>query len=124
MVASLKILIVDDVDAVRLSLSSAFRVRGYDTVLASDGAEGMALAQKTMFDFLITDIWMPGMNGLQLLKCLKDANPALRVVAITGGGPKLTLEAASSLAEVWGAERVFIKPFDEMELIDFIEGKA
>ena len=63
------------------------------------------------------------MDGLNLIKRLRSEAPQLRVFAMTGGGPRLTLESATSLAEVWGAERVFVKPFDEAALIAAI-GRA
>jgi hypothetical protein len=46
--------------------------------------------------------------------------PGLRIMAMTGGGPDMTIETALSLAEIWGAERVFIKPFNETRLIEAI----
>ena len=79
-------------------------------------AAEMALAQPP--DAVVTDLWMPGLDGLGLIKRIREAQPDLRVFAITGGGPRMTMEAATSIAEVWGAEKVFLKPFDEDVLLD------
>lgn len=117
----LNVLIIDDVAGVRLSLESAFLRADHAVTLASDGTQGLEMALNGNFDVMVTDIWMPGTNGLQLLKRLAKEKPDLRTFAITGGGPRMTMETASSLAEVWGAEQVFIKPFDEDALIAAIE---
>jgi DNA-binding NtrC family response regulator len=117
----LNVLIIDDVAGVRLSLESAFLRADHIVTLAADGTRGLEMALNGNFDVMVTDIWMPGTNGLQLLKRLAKEKPELRTFAITGGGPRMTMETASSLAEVWGAEQVFIKPFDEDALIEAIE---
>jgi CheY-like chemotaxis protein len=65
---------------------------------------------------------MPGVDGITLIKRLRSQQPELRVFAMTGGGPRMTIETATSLAEIWGAERVFVKPFDEALLIAAING--
>jgi len=119
----MNILIVDDVEAMRHSLSSALSAQGYRVTAAQNGNEALAFLLTERFDALVTDIWMPELDGLGLIKQVRERLPALRVFAITGGGPKLTLEAATSIAEVWGAEKVFLKPFDEALLIDAIEGR-
>jgi CheY-like chemotaxis protein len=67
---------------------------------------------------------MPEIDGLNVIKRIRADHPHLRVFAVTGGGPRMTIETAGSLAEVWGAERVFVKPFDEAELIRAIREGA
>lgn len=123
MTHALNVLVIDDVAGVRLSLETALSRAGYSVTLASDGTQGLEMALAGDFDVMVTDIWMPGTNGLQLLKRLAAEKPGLRTFAITGGGPRMTMETASSLAEVWGAEQVFIKPFDEDLLISAIEAR-
>lgn len=111
------ILIVDDVEAVRISLHSAMTAAGHEVRLAAGAREAMDTIRLQVPDIVIADIWMPGANGIQLIQLIKQAYPDLRIFAITGGGPSLSLETAVSLAQVWGAEKVFIKPFEEDELL-------
>jgi DNA-binding NtrC family response regulator len=113
----LRVLVIDDVAGVRESLRAALQAEGFAVTTASDGNAGLAALAEDAFEVVVTDIWMPELDGLALIKRIRSERPHLRVFAMTGGGPRLTIEAAGSIAEVWGAERVFVKPFDEAGLI-------
>jgi two-component system, chemotaxis family, chemotaxis protein CheY len=122
MAASLpRVLVIDDMAGVRESLRAALRGAGFDVATANDGREGLEALAAGTFDIVVTDIWMPEVDGLNVIKRIRATQPHLRVFAMTGGGPRLTIEAAGSIAEVWGAERVFVKPFDEAALIAAIK---
>ena len=112
-----KVLVIDDMKGVRESLRAALTAADFDVTTANNGREGLAALTAAVFDIVVTDIWMPEVDGLNVIKQIRAKHPGLRVFAMTGGGPRLTIEAASSIAEVWGAERVFVKPFDEAALI-------
>jgi two-component system chemotaxis response regulator CheY len=113
----MRVLVIDDAFGMRESLKVALTEAGHDVEVVADGQAGLEqLGQKT-FDALVTDIWMPNVDGLSVIKRVRLEQPNLRVFAMTGGGPSLTIEAAGSLASVWGAERVFVKPFDEALLV-------
>ncbi|MFT4095977.1 MAG: response regulator [Rhodoblastus sp.] len=112
----MRILVIDDVAAVRESIGGALESAGHSVTLAERGDTALELAMREDFDAVVTDLWMPGMDGLELIKRLRGKR-ALRIFAMTGGGPRLTTETASAIAEVWGAEETFIKPFDERALI-------
>lgn len=116
------VLVVDDVEAMRESLRAALAGAGHQVAVAASGAEALDVLRDRPVDIAVTDIWMPDIDGLKLIKKLREEFPRLRIVAMTGGGPRLTIETAGSLAEVWGAERVFVKPFDEDLLIRLIDG--
>jgi CheY-like chemotaxis protein len=115
--AERRALVVDDVMTVRESLAMALTGAGFDVTAAANGQEALARLAEADFDVLVTDMWMPEMDGLKLLKEIRGRKPAMRIFGVTGGGPRLTIEAMTSLAEIWGAEKVFLKPFDEDELI-------
>ncbi len=115
------ILIVDDVEAIRVSLSEALHGAGYHPVCAASGQEALARLADQRFAVVVTDIWMTGIDGLKLIKLIRENNRDLPILAMTGGGPRLTIETAGALAEVWGAERVFVKPFDEDVLVGAID---
>lgn len=118
----MNILVVDDMPAVRVALAAALEAAGHEVALAASGREALAEIKHQTFDVIITDIWMPEGDGLWLIKSLRDRPHPPHVIAVTGGGPKLSIETAESLAKVWGAEHVLVKPFDDRRLVALIEG--
>lgn len=116
-----RVLIIDDVLGVRESIRIALNAAGYATTVAENGREALEILATGSFDVVVTDIWMPDLDGISLIKKLKGEQQGLRVFAMTGGGPRMTIETATSLAEIWGAEKTFVKPFDEAALIAAIE---
>jgi len=79
-----KLLLVDDDDDLRYVMAEYFYENGYNIVLAADGQEGLELFSKQKFDIIITDVRMPRMNGLQLLKAIKTHFPSFPVILMTG----------------------------------------
>jgi len=111
-----KVLIADDIAANRLALRLELADRGFEVVEAENGAEALRLLGAGGFDAVVTDIWMPEADGIEVIRALRQVAPDTLVFAITGGGPGMSIASASTLAEVWGAEKVYIKPFDVREL--------
>ena len=66
-----RILTVDDSASIRLTINVTLSNAGYSVVEASDGAEGLAAAQQDVFDLIITDLNMPGMDGLQMIEAIR-----------------------------------------------------
>lgn len=118
----MNILVVDDVPAMQVSIAAALEAAGHAVALASSGSEALKRIEAESFDVIVTDIWMPDGDGLRLIKQLRERPAAPRVIVVTGGGPKLSIEMAGSLAQVWGAEHVLVKPFDDRRLVAFVEG--
>lgn len=86
-----KVLIVDDESAIRESLSGVLEDEGYKTFVAENGQQGLDIASAEKPDLVLLDIWMEGMDGLEVLSRLKRRNPELPVVMISGHG---TIETA------------------------------
>ncbi|MCL2063703.1 MAG: response regulator [Candidatus Cloacimonetes bacterium] len=78
------ILLVDDDDDLRYLMAEYFYHIGYNVVLASDGDEAFELFQHQKFDLVITDVRMPKMNGLRLLRHIKSSYPNLPIILMTG----------------------------------------
>ncbi len=116
-----KILVIDDTDSVRYALRAALEEVGHEVVEARDGDEGSRLLSEDSFDLAIVDIWMPGLNGISLLKQVRRGTPDLSIIIISGGGPGAPLEESKLLAEAHGADAVFIKPFEDDELLQTVE---
>jgi DNA-binding NtrC family response regulator len=79
-----KILIVDDEDMVRMLISDTLAENGYDVWEAKSAEDAINKVKETLFDLLITDIKMPGMGGLELLRYVKMSYPSIEVIIITG----------------------------------------
>ncbi len=98
---TIRVLVADDVAGVRESVAIALEAAGMTVEKAGTGREALARLASLPFDVLVTDIWMPDGDGLNLIKAIRSRYRDLRVFAMTGGGAHMTIETASSLAEVW-----------------------
>ena len=111
----MRVLVIDDDEQMRKLLRQVMEWAGYEVMEAEDGRAGMKMQQKLQADLVITDLIMPEQEGLETITALKNLYPAVRIIAISGGGrigPEAYLPAAKEL----GADRVFSKPFDVKEL--------
>jgi CheY-like chemotaxis protein len=105
-----RILIIDDEEELRLILREALEYVGYEVVEAGNGEEGLQHYRAAPPDLIITDMAMPGKNGLETIGELRRVDPYIKIIAISGGssiGPGDVLEIAKQL----GANRVLRKPF-------------
>jgi two-component system, NtrC family, nitrogen regulation response regulator NtrX len=78
------VMIVDDEESIRETLSGIFEDEGYGTVTAASGEEGIRVARESNPDIVLLDIWLTGMDGLETLKELREEYPDLPVVIISG----------------------------------------
>ena len=120
----MRILVADDVEVMRISLELALASDGHDVSVVATGRSALDVLRERTFDAAVLDLWMPDGDGLSVLRRIREEQPDLRVFVITGGGPSLPIEAAALISEVWGAERVFIKPFDEAELLAVLASRV
>ena len=117
-----RILIVDDVEAVRESMSAVLKKAGYDVTEAADGEQALATLSTQSFDLAIVDIWMPRKNGLSLLQEVRAQRSDIPIIIVSGGGPGAPLERSAALADIYGAAEVLFKPFENFELLDAVKG--
>jgi len=108
-----KILIVDDEKAIRESVSLVLSEEGYETEIASDGNEAMEFLNEQDYDVLITDLKMPGMDGIELIKKSMKICPQTSVIIITAHA---SVESAIEALRI-GAFDYILKPFDFDDLI-------
>ena len=89
-----KILVVDDERLIRWSLTKALEGDDWEVVSAGSGEEALEKTKETDFNVLVTDLRLPGMDGVDLLKEVRLKNPECRVIVISGyGTPRLAAEA-------------------------------
>src|SRR5512138_686562 len=108
-----RVLVVDDEPAVTFTLESMLQLRGDTAVVAHSGEDGLALLEG--IDAVITDFAMPGMDGLELLRTLRERDPSLPVILLTAhGSERVAVNAIKA-----GAYDYLTKPadIDEMALV-------
>lgn len=111
------ILLVDDEPAIIQALASELRLQGYHVHTASSGKDGLAIIKDNKVDILITDLRMPGMDGLELLSRTTAINNELQAIVLTGyGDMQNAVEALNR-----GASGYMLKPPDLKELSIHIE---
>src|SRR3569832_1411235 len=112
-----KILIVDDEENIRDILFEVLSKEGYQCERAAGGEEALALLKQRPFQLVLSDILMPGLSGIGLLKGAKVADPDLAFVMVTA------VHAAETAIEAMrlGADNYLIKPFNLDEVILSVE---
>lgn len=116
-----RVLVVEDDRDQREVLEKWLTDSGYATMSAKDGLEAMALVQQHAFDVVVTDLKLPGLNGLQLLGLIKDLHPSVIVIFLSGQGTMG--DAITALRE--GRAYDFIqKPLRELRQLNLVIEKA
>lgn len=117
--ASPTILLVDDDIVVLSALSKLLGQFGYTVSGASNSvaARGYVANDKMRFDLIVTDVVMPGINGMEFLTAVKKTFPDVPVIVVTGHADEHTTDEALG----FGAFAYLVKPLNTRELVDTIE---
>ena len=110
-----RILVIDDDEHIRETVRRVLESRGHTVEDADEGDAGIANVAQRAPDLVITDIFMPGQDGIEVLLELRKAFPALKVIAMSGGDGSGVLNLLED-AELLGADRTIPKPFTPAEL--------
>jgi CheY-like chemotaxis protein len=111
-----QILLIDDMAGVRRAVTSMLKQAGHTVVAAENGNEGLKLLEQHRFDLVITDMLMPELDGVEVLRHLTGMVNRPRVIAMSGGGAGLSADAALRAARI-SADAYLEKPFDKHELL-------
>jgi DNA-binding response OmpR family regulator len=113
-----RILLIDDDDPLREVLATTLASVGHIVMQAADGKRGVELFRVEPADLVITDIIMPGQEGIETIVALRRELPSLPIIAMSGGTSysKFYLEVAAKL----GAQRTLAKPFTTTELMQAV----
>ena len=111
------ILVVDDEESIRTSLSGVLKDEGFKVSLAGSGMEAIKKVEKELPDLVLLDIWMPGIDGIEVLQRLKAISPGLVVIMISGHG---TIETAVQATKL-GAYDFIEKPLSLDKIVLTIE---
>jgi CheY-like chemotaxis protein len=111
------VLVVDDEDLLRNALVFQFKREGFNVMSASNGKEAFEIIKKNKIDAVISDVQMPGGNGIDLLKDVKNYDAEIPVLVFITAFADLTDAEAYDL----GADAIFTKPFDRKVLVKCIK---
>ena len=111
-----QILVADWDETDRVQMWKILEEEGHDLLFAKDGNQAMEIWQKNSIDLVITELLMPELSGLRLIRELVDREPRVRIIAIS-------LEDADllDLAEDFGAAKILYKPFPPEALVHAVE---
>lgn len=114
-----KVLLVEDSAGLRGVMRLGLQAAGFDVEEAPDGRQALERQRRSPADVVVTDLFMPEMDGLEIIEALRREFPATGVVAISGVASKTGTDFLEVAAEI-GARRVLRKPFGIPELVDAV----
>jgi CheY-like chemotaxis protein len=111
----LRVLFVDDEGDVREIARIQLRAAGFEVATAASGVEALALFDARRFDVVVTDLFMPEGDGIELIQDLRAREPRLPIVVISGGSERH--QTALGVAMMLGADVALQKPYGADELV-------
>ena len=119
--AALSILVADDEEGIRSLLVHWLESHGHAVATVASAQQATQLLKQQCFDLVITDVVMPDGDGFELIAAFRKAQPATRIVAISGGGKYLEGTDCLRIARGLGAHAVVMKPFNWEQLLAGME---
>jgi CheY-like chemotaxis protein len=115
-----RVLVVDDDRDIVETLCDILELRGWETLRAYDGLEAVSIASRHAVDWIVMDVRMPRLTGVEALHAIRELAPNVRVVLMTA----FASHDLAARAEREGAAKVLFKPFDPAVLFSVIEKAA
>jgi len=118
----MKVLIVDDVDYIRKSLSKVLEESSFNCDTCANGREAIEKLEIKSYDLIITDIMMPDMDGFEFMDYIRDQSGGLSkipVLAISGGSKTIDSDLALKMINE-KADAILQKPFSKSDLMDAV----
>ena len=114
-------LVIEDDPELRRILKMSLEAADIEALTAANGKRGLALMQDTRFDFVVTDILMPEVDGLEVVQAVRAGHKDVKIIAISGGGRRQPGFQALIMADMLGADAILIKPFTRSALLAAVE---
>ena len=114
---TIKILLVDDEVKFLKAVSERLSIKGFDVTTADNGDDAVAAAKKGGFDVAVVDLQMPGMDGTEVLKILKQNHKFIEIIMLTGHA---TVDSAVECTKL-GAFKYLEKPYDFEKLVEALQ---
>jgi DNA-binding response OmpR family regulator len=119
--ASKRVLVIDDDQEIRDFCGLVLSDHGYSPILAADGNEGLAAIGKNIFDIIVTDLVMPGREGMEFIRDIHKRYPHIGIVCMSGD---INSGAYLKTAEALGASVTLLKPFGSAELLAAVKAAS
>ena len=116
------ILVIDDEASMRRFVAMALEKQGHAVAEAADGTEALRILSGQAIDLVITDLLMPETDGIETIMELRRLYPAIKIIAVSGGGEYQSGAGFLRAAESLGADLTLTKPFEFKQLIPAVEG--
>ena len=114
------LLLIEDDQTLRRALCVSLEKMGHTVVETGDGRQALSAFKKQPADLIVTDLIMPGMEGVETIRELKKMNPRVPIIAISGGG-RGSPAGYLQIAQSFGADKIYAKPFDIGALCQSVE---
>ena len=111
-----KILLLEDEDPLRILIAELLEEEGHTVRQCADGSISLDIEALSGSDMMITDLIMPRIEGIEAIRRAKDANPAIKIIAMSGGGRVVTRDYLPDAA-LFGAAATLQKPFAPDDII-------
>jgi len=126
------VLVIDDEEAVAHAIRRALEQAGHRATIVTSASEGLHHLREQGADVVVTDLLMPGLDGVDTIRALREEFPWVRVVAVSGGGASpeapspggLTTQACLAVARKAGAHATLAKPFEARDLLLALKGSV
>ena len=115
-----RILLVEDEDRVRDSICAMLRARGFTVVPAADGRSALREVERVRPDVVLTDLFMPELDGIELIGVLQEIAPEIPIIAMSTRIKPVTVDYIE-IAMKLGAVAGFYKPLDEVRLLQALD---
>lgn len=114
----MRVLLVDDEEELVSTLAERLDLRGIESDWATNGEDGLRLALANDYDWIVLDMKMPGLGGLQTMQAIKRRRPETRIIVVTGHSSAQDREAGLQA----GATHYLLKPVEVEDLIGLMQG--
>ena len=115
-----RVLVVDDDENLGVIIAEILMAAGYEVQTADDGLRGFMIYLEQQPEIVLTDVQMPELDGLEMMRCIRTINPNVKTVYVSGAVTQYH-EALRREAEEYGAV-VLNKPFSRMDLLRSLQG--
>lgn len=116
-----RLLLVDDHDAFRRTATRAFQRAKFEVLPFASGTEALSVLAREQVDLVVTDVFMPDLDGIELLQKLRDVAPDVPVVVVTGGWQSFTPQLMSTMMRQLGVAESVHKPVTGSALVDVVQ---